>query len=70
MDLTKIVAEIDSQIARLQQARAELAGSVNGTGKKSARRGARKMSPAARRRIAAATKARWAKARKAGKRSL
>jgi len=75
MDIDTIVAELDAEIARLEQVRAVLAGSAPSaaaapapakTAKK--RGGHRKMSPEARARIAAAQKARWAKAKQgAGK---
>jgi hypothetical protein len=64
METTHILAEIDSEIARLQQVRALLSGhsaKPKSTGKK------RHMSAEARARIAAAQKARWAKAKKPAK---
>jgi hypothetical protein len=63
MNHGRIIAEIDAQIARLQQARDALAGtSATGTpGKVSRRKGRRRMSAAARARISAAQKKRWAK---------
>jgi hypothetical protein len=69
MDLTKILQSIDSQIKRLQEAKRILEGfEGHGTTAKSTRnrRERRKMSKAARDRIAAAQRARWAKV-KAGK---
>jgi hypothetical protein len=69
MDTAELLSAIDSEIARLQDARAILAGQngrfvlrVTGRVKK------HKMSAAARARIGAATKARWA-AGKMGKQS-
>jgi hypothetical protein len=66
----QILAELDAEISRLQQAKAILAGTavkrgpgrpaVSGTVK-------RQLSSEARARIAAAQKARWAKAKKTGK---
>ena len=73
MDTNQIIAELDSEIARLQQVKAILSGA---TTTKAARkkRGPNKvkvalakkhrMSPEGRARIAAAQKARWAKAKK------
>ena len=66
MDLQQIIADIDAEIARLQKAREALTGSVNGRG----RRGRRKMSAATRNRMAKAMRARWTKAKKAGRRKL
>jgi hypothetical protein len=77
MDTKEIIAQIDSEIARLQEARSILS---NTTGTK-AKRGPNKarlaivpvispkrtMSAEGRARIAAAQKARWAKAKRAAK---
>jgi len=77
MDVTTILTEIDSEIARLQQIRAALAG-IGGvsTGKrrgrpkgsinaaKPAKRKKRNLSPEGRKRIAEAMKRRWAERRK------
>lgn len=60
MDVSRIVAEIDSEIERLQKARDLLTGIGSGTGRRR-RGGKRRLSPAARSRIAAAQRARWAK---------
>jgi hypothetical protein len=68
MNTTELLSSIDSEIARLQQARALLAGQ-NGRvrlGRKPGKK--RTMSAAARARIGAATKARWASG-KMGKQS-
>jgi hypothetical protein len=68
MNTTELLSSIDSEIARLQEARALLAGQ-NGhapRGRKPAKK--HKMSADARARIGAATKARWA-AGKMGKQS-
>ena len=69
VDVTKILQQIDSQIAQLQQARALLKA---GTGKaKSASRIAtkrkkkRNLTPEGRKRIAEAVKRRWERQRKA-----
>ncbi|MEK6398085.1 MAG: hypothetical protein V4734_08365 [Terriglobus sp.] len=79
MEVNRILAEIDAQIAKLQQARALLAGSnaapavkkAVGRPRKSAvtstsRVGQKKrvLSPEARKRIADAQKKRWAESRK------
>jgi hypothetical protein len=71
MDTNEILAAIDAEIERLQEAKALLAaGPTNNASKKavksSAKSGKRTMSAAGRARIAAAQKARWAKS-KAGK---
>jgi hypothetical protein len=68
MNTSELVSSVDSEIARLQEVRALLAGH-NGNirpGRKPGRK--RTMSAAARARIGAATKARWA-AGKMGKQS-
>jgi hypothetical protein len=64
MQTTEIIAEIDSEIARLQQVKA-LLSSTTGAAKAAPKK--RQLSPEARARIAAAQKTRWAKARKAAK---
>lgn len=62
MDTKRIVAELDAEIERLQRARDALSGlGGNGRRGRGRRGGKRNLSPAARRRIAAAQKARWAK---------
>ena len=74
MSVDSIIAAIDLEIGRLQQAKQLLSGSVirkgpgrpRGTSAGSAPKAKRTMSRAARARIAAAQRARWAKARKAG----
>jgi hypothetical protein len=61
MQFSQIVAGLDEEIAKLQQARALLIGS---NGQAAGRRGpykTRTMSAAARAKIAAAQRARWAK---------
>jgi hypothetical protein len=69
MDTTELLSSIDSEIARLRQARALLAGQDGHTPRtiKPAKK-RRTMSAEARARIGAATKARWA-AGKMGKQS-
>ena len=75
MEVSRIIAEIDAQIAKLQQARALLAdttvsskgpgrpkGSKNIAAAAAPRK--RKLSPEGRRRIAEAMKRRWAERRK------
>jgi hypothetical protein len=84
MDTQAIIATLDKEIVRLQQARAILtaAGSVNGTASIKRAPGRPKkaasvvaptkrkgISPEARERIAAAQRARWAKVRKAAKKA-
>ena len=80
MEVNRIIAEIDAQISKLQQARALLAGtttSASRTGRgrpKGSKNGAaaastaaprkRKLSPEGRKRIADAMKKRWAERRK------
>ena len=79
MDIRSIIAEIDAEIGRLQQAKFLLGGEVTpkkGRGRPpktllatsdSAKPQRRTMSAAGKARIAAAQKARWAKIRKAKK---
>jgi hypothetical protein len=80
VEVSRIIAEIDAQIAKLQQARELLAGTTVSTNKGLGRpKGSknvkaapvahkRKLSPEGRRRIAEAMKRRWAERRKsAGK---
>lgn len=75
MEVSRIIAEIDAQIAKLQQARELLSGaaskgrgpgrpkgSTNGTG---TRRRRHKLSAEGRRRISESQKRRWAEQRKA-----
>ena len=80
MDVSRIIAEIDTQISKLQQARALLAGTTapaSGVGRgrpKGSKNAAaatsatnprkRKLSPEGRKRIADAMKKRWAERRK------
>jgi hypothetical protein len=63
MDTNSILATIDAEISRLQQARALLTGIATGTTKPTTRK-RRKLSAAARKRIGDAQRARWAKAKK------
>ncbi len=71
MNIDTMIAEIDAEIARLQQAHALLAGMTEAAkeapapAKKVAKR--RKPSPAARKKISAAQRKRWAAVRKAAK---
>ncbi len=64
MEVSRIVAELDKEIARLKEARALLAGdsSSRGAGRRSPRK--RALSAEGRRRIAEAMKKRWAERRK------
>ena len=79
MEVSRIVTEIDAQIAKLQQARALLAGTIapvtrTGPGRPKGAKSAttsvqaaprkRKLSPEGRKRIADAMKKRWAERRK------
>lgn len=73
MEVSRIIAEIDAQIAKLQQARSLLAGTQTARtgpgrpkGSKNAAKGAakRRLSPEGRKRIAEAMKKRWAERRK------
>ena len=72
MEVSRIIAEIDSQILKLQQARALLADTQNvriGRGrpkgsKSTATTTKRRLSPEGRKRIADAMKKRWAERRK------
>jgi hypothetical protein len=77
MEVSKIIAEIDAQISKLQQARELLAGTTTVSkgpgrpkGSKNSRPAAsaapskRKLSPEGRKRIADAMKRRWAERRK------
>jgi len=68
MDMRGAVAEIDAEIERLRRARKLLTSIGSGNGRRK-RGGKRKLSAAARSRIAAAQKVRWAKWRKAHGRS-
>ncbi len=80
MDVNRIVSELDSEIARLQQIRAALSGVAATEGKEAPKRGRpkgsknassavsapkkRQLSPEGRKRIAEAMKKRWAERRK------
>lgn len=76
MEVSRIINEIDAQIAKLQQARALLAGTVavrTGPGRPKGSKNAataaprkRKLSAAGRKRISEAMKKRWADKRKQG----
>jgi len=74
MPIKQIIAELDTEIARLEQTKALLTGETvkrmpgrpkGATPPPAVKK--RKMSPEGRARIVAAVKARWAKAKKAGK---
>ncbi len=78
MEVSTIIAEIDAQISKLQQARELLSGAINGhkgpgrpKGSKNAKvavapkSAKRRLSPEGRKRIADAMKRRWAERRKA-----
>lgn len=63
MTTTKIIATIDEEIARLEQAKKLLTGLSSGAPKPAKQK--RNLSPEARARIAAAQKKRWAKQKRA-----
>lgn len=74
MGVAEILAQIDSEIAQLQQARALLMGKVSTkpkkaaaapAAKKPAKKKKRNLSPEGRKRIAEAVKRRWAEQKKA-----
>ena len=84
MDTNAIIATLDTEIARLQQAREILSAAATVSGAASIKRGPGRpkkaatvvapkkrkgISPEARERITAAQKARWAKVRKAAKKA-
>jgi hypothetical protein len=71
LDTKEILEHINREISRLQQVKALLQGSTNARGKSSANgsastktKGKRLLSPEARKKIAAAQRRRWAKAKK------
>jgi len=68
MDTAQLISEIDSEISRLQQVRALLSGVGSAINAKSPRK-RRTLSAEARARIAAAQKLRWAKQKRAVKKS-
>jgi hypothetical protein len=66
MDNAKILAAIDEQIGRLEEAKRLLGGgSSSGSNGRKTGKSRRKMTAAARRKISLAQKARWAKQKKA-----
>jgi hypothetical protein len=71
MQTTELIAAIDAELSRLQQAKALLSGTTvkHGPGRSAGAASSTKrvLSPEARARIVAAQKARWAKVRKAAK---
>jgi len=68
MAISDLLSSIDSEIARLQQARSLLAGVSTGTrGESRPVRAKRTLSAAAREKIAAAQRKRWAAQKKAAK---
>ena len=77
MDTQAIIAELEAERARLTQAIAALQGDQRRRGRPArttyapnGRRGQRRLSAAARKKIAEAAKRRWAKAKAAGRSSL
>jgi hypothetical protein len=77
MDTNRIIADIDTEISKLQQARALLSGvatkkglgRLKSTNPKVTKPKKRTLSAKGRAAISAATKARWAKSRKAAKKA-
>lgn len=72
-DFSGIIEELKQELDRINAAIKILEGVAVSNGRRkgnASRRGPRRLSPAARRRISAIAKARWAKAKKAGKNSL
>lgn len=67
METAKILAALDAEIQHLEQAKAILTGESKQARSLKAQRKKRHLSPEARAKIAAAQKARWAKAKKAAK---
>lgn len=71
MELKAIIAELDAEITRLQQVKSLLSGQSSNDGHGAARGsragGKRVLSAAARAKIAAAQRRRWAKQRKTAK---
>lgn len=73
MGINQILAELDAEIGRLQQAKALLGGETvkrgpgRPKGSSSTTKKKRNLSPEGRARIAAAVKARWARQKKAAK---
>jgi hypothetical protein len=70
MDTQQIIAELEAEKDRLEQAISALQGSIQGRrgpGRGRGRRGRRHLSPAAKRRISEMMKKRWAERKKAMK---
>jgi hypothetical protein len=67
METADILAALDEEIRRLEQAKTIIAGPLQDTTSSRLLRKKRHLSPEARAKIAAAQKARWAKAKKATK---
>jgi hypothetical protein len=71
LDIQTIIAQLETERDRLDQAISALQGSKRGPARPMARRkGPRRLSAAARKKIAESAKRRWAKAKAAGKNSL
>lgn len=73
LDIQTIIAQLETERDRLDQAISALQGSKRGPGRPMARigrKGPRRLSAAARKKIAESAKRRWAKAKAAGKNSL
>ena len=70
MDTQQIISELESERDRLEQAISALRGSMNGRGVAASgrgRRGRRRLSAAAKRRISEMMKKRWAERKRAAK---
>lgn len=67
MDTNKLLQEVNAEISRLQQVADLLEGSTTVSKSKGKGKGKRKLSRAARNKIAAAQRARWAKVHAAKK---
>jgi hypothetical protein len=69
MSVTELLSSIDSEISRLQQARALLAGDGHSIHRVTGQPKKRALSAEARERIAAAQRKRWASQKKAAKKA-
>jgi exonuclease VII small subunit len=67
MDTQQIISELESERDRLEQALSALRGSVGGRRAGAGRRGRRRLSAAAKRRISEMMKKRWAERKRAAK---
>ncbi|HET7871314.1 MAG TPA: hypothetical protein VFL42_02310 [Terriglobales bacterium] len=67
MDTQQIISELEAERDRLEQAISALRGSLRTRGNGRGRRGRRRLSPAAKKRISEQMKKRWAERKKAMK---